>query len=60
MIIICFLSTNKIDLDISHPFYGKSCVFTGIQDKMSRTEAMQCVIDFGGLCENNVTKKRIY
>lgn len=44
------------EFDETHPLYGKSCVFTGALEKMTRAEAMQIVVNIGGLCENNVTK----
>lgn len=51
------LSTSNTDFDTSHALYGKICVFTGTLEKMIRKEAMQLVIDLGGLCENNVTSE---
>lgn len=42
------------------PFYDKVCVFTGMLEKMSRREAMQCVVNLGGSCSNGVTKKINY
>lgn len=50
------LSASVTDFDETHPLYGKSCVFTGTLEKMSRREAMQVVLNLGGLCENSVTK----
>lgn len=43
-----------------HPFYGKTCVFTGKLEQFSRKEAAQLVCDIGGECGNNVTKKTNY
>jgi DNA polymerase-3 subunit epsilon len=40
-----------------HPFYGRTFVFTGELESLSRREAMQAVIDVGGQCGNGVTKK---
>lgn len=42
------------------PMYGKLFVFTGTLEKMTRREAMQIVVDNGGLCADNVTKKTNY
>ncbi|WP_455650455.1 exonuclease domain-containing protein [Enterocloster citroniae] len=52
--------SNKTDFDTSHPLYGKVCVFTGTLEKMSRKEAMQTVVDFGGINGDSVTKKTNY
>lgn len=54
------LSTNNTEFDTSHPLYGKLCVFTGVLEKIERKDAMQIVLDFGGQCGNNVTKKTNY
>ncbi len=48
------------EFDISHPLYNKRCVFTGTLEKMIRTEAMQIVVDHGGVNEDNVSKKTNY
>lgn len=48
-------SSNR--LDKLHPFYGKTCVFTGKLSKMIRREAMQKVADVGGHCGDTVTKE---
>lgn len=47
----------KTEFDVSHPLYNKICVFTGTLEKMTRSEAAQIVVDFGGSCGNSVTKK---
>ena len=54
------ISTANIDFDETHPLYGKLCVFTGTLDKMTRKEAMQLVVDVGGLVGDSVTKKTNY
>jgi DNA polymerase-3 subunit epsilon len=51
------LSPESNEFDTTHPLYGKSCVFTGTLERMSRKNAMQIVLNCGGTCENNVTKK---
>ena len=51
------LTTDKTEFDESHPCFGKEFVFTGKLDKMPRKDAMQLVIDLGGKCGSNVTKK---
>lgn len=51
-------STDK--MDESHPLYGKVCVFTGVLEKLPRREAMQLVVNAGGICGDTVTKKTNY
>lgn len=46
--------------DETHILYGRSCVFTGTLERMTRKEAMQIVVDLGGCCEDNVTKNTNY
>lgn len=48
---------ENTEFDETHPLYGKHCVFTGALDKMTRANAAQLVVNVGGICENNVTKK---
>lgn len=52
--------TEKTEFDETHPLYGKTCVFTGTLEKMARKDAMQIVVDLGGLVGNSVTKKTNY
>lgn len=47
-------------IDETSIFYNKECVFTGKLDKMIRKAAMQLVVDLGGSCGGNVTKKTNY
>lgn len=47
-------STNNFDE--TSPVCEKVFVFTGALDRMTRKEAMQLVIDHGGLCNDNVNK----
>lgn len=54
------ISANTSDFDTSHPLYNKVCVFTGTLERMTRKEAMQIVVDLGGICGDNVTKKTNY
>ncbi|MBQ8961651.1 MAG: ribonuclease H-like domain-containing protein [Ruminococcus sp.] len=54
------IKTNKTEFDISHPLFGKVCVFTGKLEKMERRNAMQIVADFGGIPDNNVTRRTNY
>ncbi|MBO5449761.1 MAG: BRCT domain-containing protein [Ruminococcus sp.] len=54
------LSATTENFDESHILYGKSCVFTGALERMTRREAMQIVLDHGGICEDKVTKRTNY
>ena len=47
------------DFDETNLFYNKYCVFTGALS-ITRREAMQKVVDLGGKCEDQVTKKTNY
>ncbi len=48
------------NFDITHPIYGKVCVFTGTLEKMQRKDAMQIVANLGGINGDSVTKKTNY
>lgn len=51
-------SSNRLEhYNKLHPFYGKTCVFTGKLSKMIRKEAMQKVADIGGHCSDTMTKE---
>ncbi|MGQ4668601.1 exonuclease domain-containing protein [Metabacillus halosaccharovorans] len=54
------LVAASTEFDESHPFYGSMFVFTGTLQSMQRKQAMQSVIDIGGLCGNGVTKQTNY
>lgn len=45
------------DIDPTTAIYGKCFVFTGTLSKMNRKDAMQIVVNMGGICGDNVTKK---
>lgn len=49
--------TSTVDsFDKSHPLYGKECVFTGKLERMTRKEAMQIVVNYGGVNRDTVTQ----
>ena len=48
------------DYDTSGPLYRKECVFTGALQKLSRKDAMQIVVNQGGLIKSSVTKNTNY
>lgn len=54
------ISASSDDFDISHPLYGKVCVFTGTLEQMVRKDAMQIVANFGGQNADTVTRKTNY
>ena len=43
--------------DPSSPLYGKVCVFTGTLERFTRKQAVQLVVNLGGICGDNVTAK---
>lgn len=48
------------EFDETTPAFGKCFVFTGVLDKMSRSDAMQAVVNSGGVCADSVTRKTNY
>lgn len=51
---------DDVEINEDNPLYGKVFVFTGVLDRMVRKEAMQIVVNHGGLNGDNVTKKTNY
>ena len=51
---------NCENIDEDGFFYGKHVVFTGKLEKMVRKEAMQLVVNHGGVLDNSVTKTTNY
>lgn len=54
------ITTTKTEFDIDNLFYGKYVAITGTLEKLKRQDAMQIIVDLGGYCEDNVTKKTNY
>lgn len=48
------------NIDTENPIYGNVFVFTGTLAKMSRKEAMQIVVNHGGINGDSVTRKTNY
>ncbi len=46
--------------DEDSPFFGRVCVFTGALERMVRRDAMQIVVNMGGICGDSVTAKTNY
>ena len=54
------ITASTENIDTENPLYGNVFVFTGILEKMSRNEAMQIVVDHGGINADSVTRKTNY
>lgn len=54
------IEAQTTEFDERHPLYGKVCVFTGVLEKMLRKDAMQIVVNLGGICGDSVTSKTNY
>lgn len=50
------ITASTSDYDEQSPLFGKAFVFTGTLDKMPRREAMQLVVDHGGVCHDTVKR----
>lgn len=49
------------EFDVTHPLFNKKCIFTGKLEKMTRKEAEQIVVNYGGILESStVTKETNY
>ena len=54
---ISSIKAQTDDIDEDNIFYQKHVVFTGTLSSMSRREAMQLVVNAGGILDNSVVKK---
>lgn len=54
------IACTESKLEKSHVFYGKNIVFTGELVSLSRKEAMQKVVNFGGILKSGVSTKTDY
>lgn len=54
------LTATTESFDENHPLFGRSCVFTGVLQQMARRDAMQAVVNLGGLVEDRITKNTNY
>lgn len=50
------INTQNASFDEFNPLFNKNCVFTGKLERMTRKEAMQIVVDFGGTCSDSINK----
>ena len=51
---------TESDIDPDNPLYNMAFVFTGVLERMPRKDAMQIVVNHGGINEDTVTKKTNY
>jgi DNA polymerase-3 subunit epsilon len=51
-------TTDQFDED--HPFFGRHFVFTGTLQSMIRKDAIQKVVDLGGICSQGINKSTNY
>lgn len=54
------ITATTDDIDEDGFFYGRHVVFTDKLERMLRKEAMQIVVNLGGVLDNSVTKKTNY
>lgn len=54
------ITPTTVDIDEDSFFYGRHVVFTGKLEKMIRRDAMQLVVNLGGVLDKNVTKQTNY
>lgn len=54
------IKPTEIEIDEENFFYNRHIVFTGKLDKMARKDAMQIVVNLGGILDNSVTKSTNY
>ena len=54
------IKPENIEIDEDNFFYNKHCVFTGKLEKMIRKDAMQLVVNLGGILDKSVTKQTNY
>ncbi|MFC1453728.1 exonuclease domain-containing protein [Verrucomicrobiota bacterium] len=54
------ISAVVTEFDPDHPFFGKSFVFTGAMTALVRKDAMQAVVDCGGVCHDTVKQDTNY
>lgn len=54
------IKPENTNFNEAHPLYSKVCVFTGDLESFTREDAMQAVVNIGGLCGSGITKKTNY
>lgn len=54
------IKSDVKDFDETHPLFNKHCAFTGTLEKMVRADAVQALVNVGGIFDNSITKKTNY
>ena len=54
------IQPTEVEIDEDNFFYNRHVVFTGKLEKMVRQDAMQIVVNLGGILDNSVTKSTNY
>jgi len=54
------ITSSNTEFDETTPVFGRTFVFTGALQRMIRKDAMQLVVDMGGLCGDGVTANTNY
>ncbi len=54
------ITPDDVEIDEDGFFFGRHVVFTGKLEKMNRKDAMQIVVNVGGILDNSVTKNTNY
>lgn len=57
---ISLITPGEVEIDKDGFFYGKHVVFTGKLEKMIRKDAMQIIVNLGGILDNGVCKQTNY
>ena len=57
---ISSITPTSVEIDEDSFFYGRHVVFTGKLEKMVRKDAMQIVVNLGGILDNSVCKQTNY
>lgn len=57
---ISSITPTAVEIDEDGFFYGRHVVFTGKLERMVRQDAMQLVVNLGGILDNSVTKHTNY
>lgn len=57
---ISSITPTTVEIDEDSFFYGRHVVFTGKLEKMVRKDAMQIVVNLGGILDNSVCKQTNY
>lgn len=57
---IKLIHPTEVEIDEDNFFFNRHVVFTGKLEKMVRQDAMQIIVNLGGILDNNVTKSTNY